>query len=130
MKSEQKYLSDVQELQNRIDVLKKEVYGIEIIDLTQKHSIAPIAGSGLEPIATFEFNNKLTIIGKTGMISDYVRDTPLPKILTYPQDTKAIAADINNSGIPFIVSENGNVMIKQAESVVNAALSGQSAWEV
>lgn len=130
MRSQQKYLTDTQELQSRIDVLKKEVYGIETIDLAKKESIVPLENTGLEPIATFEYNNKLTIIGKSGMVSDYVRGHPLPQIITYPGDTTAISADINGSGTPYIISEAGNVMIRQKDAVVNASLSGQATWEV
>lgn len=129
LRAEKKYLSDVETIQASIDVAKKEVYGIEIIDLAKKESIIPLT-EGLEPISTFEINNKLMIIGKTGMISGYIRGGELPKILTYPANTSAINADSNDAGVPYIISESANIMTKRQDNIVNVSLTGQEAWEV
>lgn len=126
LRNEQKYLTDVETLQNKIDVTKKEVYGIEIISLDQKESIAPIKEAKFEPVATYEINNKLLLIGKTGLMSDYVRGTELPKILTYPSNTNAISATINDTGTPFIISEAGNIMTRRQDNIVNATIADQT----
>lgn len=130
LRAEKKYLTDVESLQNKIDVAKKEVYGIEIIELSKKESIVPIANTGFEPIGTFEINNKFLLVGKNGIITDYVRGMSLPKVLTYPSGTKAIASDIGDHGLPFIISEAWNVMTKRQDAVVNLSVSGQTNWEL
>lgn len=130
VKTAQKYLTDVAKLQGDIDTLKKEVYGIQSIDLTQKKSIVPLGETGFSPLATFEINNKLLVVGKTGLISSYVRDTELPKILSYPQNNSAIAATINDAGSPYIISSDNRVMTLRQDTVVNLGVTGQTAWEL
>ncbi len=110
--------------------MKKEVYGIQTIDLSKKKAIVPFGETGFSPIATFEINNKLLLIGKTGMISSYVRDTELPKIIAYPQNDTAVAAAINDSGVPYIISSGNHLMTLRQDVVNNVSVSGQASWEL
>lgn len=86
------------------------MYGIETIDLNEKTSLIAFGDTGFVPMSVFEIANKLLVIGKTGIITDYVRDTPLPQIIAYPDQETAIDATINDSGIPYIVSENSKLI--------------------
>lgn len=130
VRAAEKYLTDVTTIQGDIDAMKKEVYGIQTIDLSKKRPVVPFGDSGFSPVATFEVNNKLLLIGKTGLISAYVRDTELPKILSYPQNSTAVAAAINDSGVPFIISSENHLMTLRQDVVNNVSVSGQSSWEL
>ena len=130
LRDAQKYLPDAQTIQGDIDALKKEVYGIETIDLTKSESIVPFGESGFRPVATFEVNNKLLLVGKTGIISDYVRGSDLPTIQTYPQNDSAIAATINDAGTLYIVSEATRLMTLRQNNVTYVSVTGQGTWEL
>lgn len=129
LRTAQKYLPDVQKIQGDIDAYKKEVYGIETIDLNGRTSLVPFGETGFVPMNVFEIANKLLIIGKTGIIADYVRDTPLPEIIAYPNQETALDSVINDSGVPYIVSENTKLMTLRQGTVSLVKVAGQEAWE-
>lgn len=84
LRGENLQTKEVQKLETDIDVLKKETYDIQTVDLTQTPSLIETTGI-LEPIGVVEREKKLTIIGKRKLILDVVRDTGLPEVIEYPQ---------------------------------------------
>lgn len=129
LRTEEKYLADIQELQNRIEVLKKEVYDILAINLTKEESAVKLP-ENFAPLATFEINNKLLIIGKKGLIADYVKGSEAGKVLTYPQEDEAIAVAMNDTGTPYIISQAGRMMTKRQDQVSYVHVTGQEWWDV
>ncbi len=66
LRNEKKHLADTQELQNRIDILKKEIYDIQTIALSDRTPILSFSGeSNFIPLIAREINNKISIVGKT-----------------------------------------------------------------
>lgn len=130
LRQAQKYLTDVQTIQGDIDTLKKEVYGIETIDLTQKTNLVPFNTETFQPLQAFETNNKFLVIGKNGLITDYVRGTDAPKVLSYPQDDSANFGYITEGGTPFILSNANRLMTLRQDGVVNITAGSQNIWEI
>lgn len=63
LRNQEKYLADVQKLQDEIEVRKKEIYDIQSIDLNKKTSVIPNIVN-FSPLFTYEFNNQLLVIGR------------------------------------------------------------------
>ena len=127
LRKEQKYLADTQELQNRIEVLKKEAYDIQTVDLSQKQPL--LSAADIDAVDTVEIDNKITLIGKKGVISDYVRSWEVPGVVAFPQGDEAINATVtDNKNIYILTNTNRLITIKQnTASYVNAM--GENAWE-
>lgn len=84
LRGENLQTKEVEKLETDIDILKKETYDIQTVDLTQATSLIDTEGV-LSPIGVVERDKKLTIIGKRKLILDVVRDTGLPEVIEYPQ---------------------------------------------
>ena len=129
LRNEQKYLADIETLQGKIQALKKEMYNIQTINLSEKKSLLPVEGSDFVPLFTFELNNKLSVVGKKGFISDFVRGNSLPKILEYPNSDEAIDAAVNDSGIPFIITNSKKIVTRDQNVMKYSLVNGQESWE-
>lgn len=129
LQSQKKYLVDIARLQNDIAALKRESYDIQIVDLSGKQSVVAIKDNFI-PLQTFENNNKLIVIGKNGLISDYVKASDKPKITPYPQNDTAINATISDKWVPYIISGTNKIMSLNTSWANYVNLSGQEGWEV
>lgn len=61
-------MKDTQDLLQRIEAMKKEMYDIQTIDLSKKQNIIPFNPVDISPIAVYEANKKLNLLGKNGAI--------------------------------------------------------------
>lgn len=128
LRNEVKYQSDIQTLQSRIDALKKEMYDIQTVNLSEKNSIIPI-NENFIPKFSFEHNNKIIVIGNNWIINDYVRWTDNPKIIPYPNNDTIENATITTSGIPYITTTTGKIITKQQNNLKYTLLNGQDNWD-
>lgn len=55
---------DTQELLARIASMKKEVYDIQSIDMTQMNSIVPFNPAEFSPVGVIEKDKKLVLLGE------------------------------------------------------------------
>lgn len=127
LRNEEKYQWDIKILQWRIDALKKEMYDIQTISLSEKTSIIPNLENFI-PKITFEHNNKLTIIGDNWIISDYVRWMEA-KIIKYPNNDNITFATINENWTPFISTTTGKIITKQQNNLKYSLVNGSENWE-
>ncbi|GAB0174796.1 MAG: hypothetical protein HHAS10_06750 [Candidatus Altimarinota bacterium] len=130
LESKQVYIKDIQDLRNKIEAMKKEIYDIQSIDLTDRASIVPFNPEILTPIGIYEKDKKLNIIGKQGTIQDYaIGDTGL-QIKQYPSGETIKDYTIQDDGNFFFLTNSNRILAsrKSAEiSYIN--VTGQEGWE-
>ncbi len=64
LRKEQTHMVDTQELLSRIATMKKEVYDIQSIDMTQLNSIIPFNPAEFNPVGVIEKDKKLILLGE------------------------------------------------------------------
>lgn len=64
LRKEQTHMGDTQELLGRIASMKKEVYDIQSIDMTQMSSMIPFNPAEFTPIGVIERDKKLILLGE------------------------------------------------------------------
>jgi hypothetical protein len=64
LRKEQTHMVDTQELLGRIASMKKEVYDIQSIDMTQLSSIVPFNPIEFNPVGVIEQDKKLILLGE------------------------------------------------------------------
>lgn len=130
LRNEQKYLTDVQELTNRIEALKKEVYDIQPVDLTKYTPIIAGEAINLAPVNTILFNNKYTVAGKTGILPGYVADTEVGGLSSYPNGDTAVSMAVSDKGAPYVLSNNGRVYTLNNQNVAIPLITGgKETWD-
>lgn len=77
LRNEQKYSADTQELEARIQALKKETYDIQSVDLSKREPIIAGETAGLRPLVTLSANNKFITAGEKHLLSNYVPGTEI-----------------------------------------------------
>jgi hypothetical protein len=75
---------DTQELLSRIATMKKEVYDIQSIDMTQLNSIIPFNPAEFNPVGVIEKDKKLILLGEGGAILNYVTGDKTTRVIPYP----------------------------------------------
>ena len=60
--NKQLYTKDVQELRNKIEAMKREIYDIQSVDLSNKISLVPLDPEKNPPVGIYEREKKLLII--------------------------------------------------------------------
>jgi aspartate/tyrosine/aromatic aminotransferase len=83
LESKQLYIKDIQEIRGKIEAMKKEIYDIQVIDLTSKTSIIPFDSEKFSPIGVFENDKKLYIVGEEDMIWDFALGETTLKMKEY-----------------------------------------------
>lgn len=127
LRNEEKYQNDIKTLQWRIDALKKEMYDIQTISLSEKTSIIPNI-EGFVPKFTFENNNKLLIIGNNWIITDFVRWTEA-KIIKYPNNDNINHSTITDNWVPYLVTTTGKIITKQQNNLKYSLVNGNENWD-
>lgn len=129
--SKQLYTKDVQDLRNKIEAMKQEIYDIKSVDLTHKTTLVPFESwGGNIPVNVYEHQKKLTIIWTQWAITDYAIGDPTPKLKPYPSGEAAKDSTILEDGNFYILTESNHVIAsrKSAEiSYIN--VNGQDWWE-
>ncbi|MBS9784131.1 hypothetical protein KGV55_02155 [Candidatus Gracilibacteria bacterium] len=119
---------EIQNLETRIDILKKETYDIQTVDLTQASSLFSIEGI-IDPIGVIEKDNKLTLIGKRKLIPDVVRDSNFPEAIEYPQGNEAQYFSSNEAGKIYITTNSHHVLSPSGKSINYINAMGGKGWD-
>ena len=129
LKENNLYLKDTQELLQKAEAMKMELYDIKSIDLSKKENIFKFNSSEFSPIGIFEANKKLNLIGKQGAIMGYIRGNPLPKISAYPPGEEGVSMDYGDDGIPFVSTKNNRILTPRQNAFTYITVTGQDSWE-
>jgi hypothetical protein len=129
VKDNKSYTTDIQSLMNRIEAMKKEVNDIQTITLSKYQSIVPFNPLDISPLGVFEYNKKITIIGKEWSILGYARWEALSKVTPYPTGERAIKFDTWDDGSVFILTENSRVLGQKRSDITYITVTGQDGWE-
>lgn len=129
--AKQLYTKDVQELRNKIEAMKQEIYDIKSVDLTRKTSLVPLDTLGANiPLNIYEYEKKLLIIWTQWAVTDYAIGDTTPKIKPYPSGEVARDSTLLEDGNFYILTESNRIIAsrKSAEiSYIN--VNGQDWWE-
>lgn len=130
LREERKYLADTQELQTRIDILKKETYDIQTINLSEKTPILSFSGeSNFLPVITREINNKISVIGKNAIISDFIQGSTVPHSLTFPQGENVVDAEVSDNGSIYMITDEKHVLTKKQDTISTVNVLPNGEWE-
>jgi hypothetical protein len=129
LRQDEVYLKDTQDMLEKISTMKKELHDIETYEIPEWWSIIAFNPQDISPIKIFEFNKKLTLVGKYGAIVDYVEGTSVPKVTAYPLWEEAIDADISADGALYILTKNNRILSRRQNSIVYVAVNGQESWK-
>ncbi len=129
IRDKQEYLKDTQELLQRIEAMKKEMYDIQSIDLKKKESIIKFNPIDISPIWLFEYGKKLNLIGKNSSILWYIRWNPLTPISPYPPWEEALSVDITEDGNFYFLTKNNRVLSTKRNEITYVNVTGQDTWE-
>ena len=130
LKDNNLYLKDTQELLQKAEAMKMELYDIKSINLSKKENIFKFNSSEFSPIGIFESNKKLNLIGKQGSILGYIRGSSLPAISTYPPGEEGVSMDYGDDGTVFITTKNNRVLTPRQNAFTYVTVTGQDSWEV
>lgn len=128
--SKQLYTKDVQDLRNKIEAMKQEIYDIKSVELSRKTSLTPPGLEGIVPMAIYEHEKKLVIIWAQWAITDFAIGDTTKKIKPYPSGEVARDSTLLEDGNFYILTESNRIIAsrKNAEiSYIN--VNGQDWWE-
>lgn len=130
LETKQLYAKDVKEQRDKIEALKKEIYDIQSINLDGKTSLIPFESSKVEPIAVYEKEKKLSVIGKKAMIYDYaVGDTAI-KTKSYPSaEIVRDAVDLEDGNFYLLTESNQIIASRKNSDISYIRVNGQDGWE-
>jgi hypothetical protein len=130
LESKQLYTKDVQDLRNKIEAIKKEIYDIQTVDLSRRKSLIPFDPNQNSPIGIYEREKKLYVIGKQWAIVDYaVWDTNI-KVKSYPSGEVAKDYAVLDDGNFYILTEWNRIIASRKNSDISYInVTGQEGWE-
>ncbi len=129
IRDKQEYMKDTQELLQRIEAMKKEMYDIQTIDLKKRTSILKFNPLDISPIWIFEMGNKLNLIGKNSAIFGYIQWSTVPNASPYPPWEEAISVDVTDDGNFYFLTKNKRVLSTKRNEVTYVSVTGQDSWE-
>ncbi|MDD2693979.1 MAG: hypothetical protein PHY14_03530 [Candidatus Gracilibacteria bacterium] len=129
IRDKQEYMKDTQQLLQRIEAMKKEMYDIQTVDLTKHTSIVPFDSTQFSPLGVFEFNKKLNLIGKDSAILGYIQGNSLPTPSTYPPGEEVTDFDMTDDGTFYFLTKNNRILSTKRNEVTYANVTGQDSWE-
>lgn len=129
IRDKQEYMKDTQELLQRIEAMKKEMYDIQTIDLKKHTSIIPFDSTKISPIWVFEFNKKLNLIGKSSAIFGYVQWNSIPSISSYPPGEEVTDSDMTEDGNFYFLTKNNRILSSKRNEITYVNVTGQDSWE-
>ena len=129
IRDKQEYIKDTQELLQRIEAMKKEMYDIQSIDLKKKESIIKFNPIDISPIWLFEYGKKLNLIGKNASILWYIQWNPLTPISSYPPWEEVVSVDITEDGNFYFLTKNSRVLSTKRNEITYVNVTGQDSWE-
>ena len=130
LESKQLYTKDVQELRNKIEAMKKEIYDIQTVTLDGRKSLVPLDTKNISPIGIYERDKKLYVIGTQSVIVDYaIGDTSL-KTKSYPSGEVARDYAVLEDGNFYILTESNRIIASRRNSDVSYInVTWQESWE-
>lgn len=130
LKAKNLYMKETAELSDRIEAMKKEIYDIQTVDLSKKKSLIAFNPSDISPIGAYEYEKKLFLVGKNGLISSYAPGDPLPKVTSYPGGEEVIDFSVTEDGLMLWLTKNRRVIALRKNGDINyATVTGQDGWE-
>lgn len=130
LETKQLYMKDIADLRNKIEAMKKEIYDIQTVDLSEKTSIVPFNPDELSPIWIYEKDKKLNIIGKQSAIQDYaVGDTGL-QMKQYPSWESIKDYTIQEDGNFFFLTNSNRLLASRKNAEITYInVTWQEWWE-
>lgn len=129
LREQKEHIADVQELLGQIEAMKKEVNDVQTVDMSKYSSIIKFNPIDISPIGVFEKNKKLFLVGTNGIIMDYNRDWPLPKVSPYPPGETSVSYDVDDAGNFFILTANSRVLSLRGNDLTYVTVLWQDSWE-
>lgn len=130
LRNQRVYMTDTQSLLSRIEAMKKEVNDIQTIDMAKLNTVVALEGVGIDPIWVFEYNKKLTILGRESAIIDYNRGGSIPTLIPYPVWEQAVAFDFGDDGSYHILTQTKKILGQRGTSDISYVTNnGQKDWE-
>ncbi|MBC7504096.1 hypothetical protein H7169_03920 [Candidatus Gracilibacteria bacterium] len=129
LRKEQSHVLDTQELLGRITSMKKEVYDIQEIDMTNLTSVIPFNSLDITPIGVFEKDKKLTLVGEKGAIMNYVTGDKIIKVTPYPSSETVKSFDIGEDGSIYLLTDKNSVLSPRRDDFARINVTGQNGWE-
>ncbi len=128
--SKQLYTKDVQDLRDKIEAMKKEIYDIQSVDLTRKKSLVPIDAEKNPPIGIYEREKKLLIIGAQWAITDFAIGDTTTKLKPYPSGEVALDYTVLDDGNFYILTESNRIIASRKSADISYInVTGQDWWE-
>lgn len=128
--NKQLYTKDVQELRNKIEAMKKEIYDIQSVDLTSKASLVPLDPEKNLPIWIYEREKKLLIIWTQWAITDFAIGDTTTKIKAYPSGEVARDYSVLEDGNFYILTESNRIIASRKNADISYInVTGQEGWE-
>jgi hypothetical protein len=130
LETKQLYIKDIQDLRNKVEAMKKEIYDIQTVDLSEKTSIIPFNPEEITPIWIYEKDKKLNIIGKQWTIQDYaIGDTGL-QMKQYPSWETIKDYTIQEDGNFFFLTNSNRLLSSRKNAEITYInVTGQEWWE-
>ncbi len=128
--NKQLYTKDVQELRNKIEAMKREIYDIQSVDLSNKISLVPLDPEKNPPVGIYEREKKLLIIWARWAITDYAIGDTTTKIKSYPSGEVARDYSILEDGNFYILTESNRIIASRKNADISYInVTGQEWWE-
>lgn len=129
LRKEQQHILDTQELLGRIAVMKKQVYDIQEIDMSNLKTAIPFDPNAINPIWVFEKDKKYVVIGEKWAILDYVTGDKTIKVVPYPSNEIAKSFDIGEDGSIYILTAENHVLSPKRDDFSRINVTWQNSWE-
>lgn len=129
LRKEQTHMVDTQELLSRIASMKKEVYDIQSIDITNLNSIIPFNPLEISPVGVVEKDKKLILIGEGWAILNYVTGDKTIKTITYPGWEKVKSFDLGEDGSLYILTTQNHILSPRRDEFAYVNVTWQNSWE-
>lgn len=129
LRKEQSHMVDTQKLFDRIASMKKEVYDIQSVDMTQLTSVIPFNPAEFSPVGMIEKDKKLILLGEWGAILNYVTGDKVIKIVPYPGWERIKSFDAGEDGSIYILTTQNHILSPLRDEFSYVNVTGQNSWE-
>ncbi len=121
LESQQLYTKDVQDLRNKIEAMKKEIYDIQTVDISGKKTVLPFDPASFSPLGIYERDKKISLIGKNGVIQDYAIGDASLKIKSYPSGEVARTYSVLDDGNFYVLTESNRILASRKNADISYA---------
>lgn len=129
LRKEQTHMVDTQELLSRIATMKKEVYDIQSIDMTQLNSIIPFNPAEFNPVGVIEKDKKLILLGEEWAILNYVTGDKTIRVIPYPGGERVKSFDSGEDGSIYILTLQNHILSPRRDDFAYVNVTWQNSWE-